>query len=177
MTPPPNSTPWGEPLSQRTLAPGIIRVTTRGHGGYYLAPAQHCHICELFPGHETFAGGPWYEEDRDWAFVALAFPGAFDGIALRAAFAMLPEPFLAPYVATELGRRTVEQVRQWEREHADEWVPLGEGTHPGGGWRVDFERVRDGARRSARFGAHALHPGTYTEAELASRWITEETRR
>lgn len=76
------NTPWGPSQTTKTLATGIISITTAGHGGIYLEPLRQSHVARLFPDFATFAGGPWYEEDEDWAVVALAFPEAFEDEAV-----------------------------------------------------------------------------------------------
>jgi hypothetical protein len=59
------------------IAPGIRRVTTASHGGYRCTQAAQRRIETAFPGFVPWAGRGWYEEDCDWAVVALAHPDAF----------------------------------------------------------------------------------------------------
>ncbi len=69
------SSPWGKVQTQKELAPGIIAVTTASHGGIWVAPDK----LEKMPIKATgYSYGGWFEEDCDWALVALAFPEAFD---------------------------------------------------------------------------------------------------
>ena len=78
----PTSSPWGPVQSATDVAPGIWFVSTESHGGYLLSNerrfAMPVHLKEVF----TFAGGNWFEEDCDWAIVALAFPDLFPPEAL-----------------------------------------------------------------------------------------------
>ena len=69
----PYSTPWGAVQQRKTLAPGIVRVSTAGHGGIYVAPWKHAEMPEPFRAIVGCAGPNWYEEDCDWALVYAAF--------------------------------------------------------------------------------------------------------
>ncbi len=68
-------TPWGTAQTIETIAEGITSVTTPSHGGIHLSPERFAQICPEWQ--ETFAGGPWFEEDHDWAKVAVTFPEHF----------------------------------------------------------------------------------------------------
>jgi len=79
-------TPWGAADHVRTVADGIVDVQTPGHGGYWLSAARLEVLRAKFPElSDSFAGFPWFEEDCDWAYVALAFPEHFDAKHLDAA--------------------------------------------------------------------------------------------
>ena len=69
------NTPWGPAQQEENIGMGIISVSTAGHGGYFV-PKE---IRALMPraALTTFAGPGWYEEDSDWALVALSFPHLF----------------------------------------------------------------------------------------------------
>lgn len=79
------NTPWGYADSQRRVADGITFASTPSHGGYHLNPARHAELLARFPRFTTWAGGPWYEEDSDWAVVAITFPEAFPADAVERA--------------------------------------------------------------------------------------------
>ena len=75
-------TPWGPSQDARVVAPGITFHSTASHGGYHLSPERYAQMPEGFK--ETFAGGPWYEEDCDAAMVILVFEdelGDISGLA------------------------------------------------------------------------------------------------
>lgn len=65
-------TPWGSAQTEEQLAPGITQVSTAGHGGIHVAATLNRQIHKVW----RQAGG-WYEEDCDWALVALTFPQHF----------------------------------------------------------------------------------------------------
>lgn len=73
----PTSTPWGRADTVTKIADGIYRVDTPGHGGYWLSRSRNAVVRKRIPLFKTFAGGPWYEEDCDWAVVVAAFPECF----------------------------------------------------------------------------------------------------
>ena len=72
---PPKSSPWGLIDQSHQIAPGIWRVYTASHGGFWLSPDRQ----DAIPvGIEPFTGDrAWWEEDSDWAYVALTFPVEF----------------------------------------------------------------------------------------------------
>jgi hypothetical protein len=71
-------TPWGQSQSVKEIGPGVLCVDTQGHGGYYVTPGK---LAEAPAGlrkiTSPYSGGGWYEEDCDWALVALMFPDLF----------------------------------------------------------------------------------------------------
>ncbi len=67
------NSPWGPVQHQRIIAPGITQVSTAGHGGILLSPErQNAMPAALRRLHAS------YEEDCEWALVALAFPDEFE---------------------------------------------------------------------------------------------------
>lgn len=66
-------TPWGFADSVRLLADGIYSVSTPSHGGIKLS--ADCN--NAIPDFMRLRGG-WYEEDVEWARVAMIFPNAFE---------------------------------------------------------------------------------------------------
>lgn len=65
-------TPWGAAQTQTRIARGIIQVSTAGHGGIHLSSTLNA---KVHPAWRDRKG--WYEEDCEWAFVALTFPQHF----------------------------------------------------------------------------------------------------
>lgn len=66
--------PWGPIQSATVLAPGIVSVSTAGHGGIWLSPEREAQIPENVRAiARQYAPSPWYEEDCDSAIVALWF--------------------------------------------------------------------------------------------------------
>jgi len=73
------TSPWGAVQDQKELAPGIIQVWTASHGGIWVEPAKWATMPIKTTG---YSEDGWFEEDCDWALVALAFPEAFDAKSL-----------------------------------------------------------------------------------------------
>ena len=67
-----SKTPWGKAQTIKVVTPGIISVTTSSHGGLKVSKALN----DTIPAAGRKANG-WYEEDCEWAIVALCFPAAF----------------------------------------------------------------------------------------------------
>ena len=73
-------TPWGTAQTRTPLGTGIVQVTTAGHGGIGLDKARNALV---HPAWRNRAG--WYEEDCEWAIVAVTFPNLFSAAQLIAA--------------------------------------------------------------------------------------------
>jgi len=74
-------TPWGRPNTRRTVADGITFYSTPSHGGYGLSDARLDEMPACLK-EQLWAGEGWFEEDCDWARVALAFPEYFPADAI-----------------------------------------------------------------------------------------------
>lgn len=71
-------TPWGPTQQIEQKGGGIIHVSTASHGGLLVPPAMY----DAMPAplrQNAYGGGNWFEEDCEWALVALAFPQHFTG--------------------------------------------------------------------------------------------------
>jgi len=73
----PTYSPWGRPDECDEIAPGIWRVFTPSHGGFIISQQRRDRMPPVLRDFQTFAGGNSYEEDCDWAIVALAYPDHF----------------------------------------------------------------------------------------------------
>lgn len=73
-------TPWDAAQTATQYGPGVVSVTTAGHGGFRLDPEQNA----LIPARWRANDG-WYEEDCDWAKVAASFPDLFTDFEKRCA--------------------------------------------------------------------------------------------
>jgi hypothetical protein len=77
-------TPWGVPQHIRTLAFGIQSVSTAGHGGVKLSAERNAQI----PDYMRNTDG-WYEEDVEWAKVAVVLLDAFSAESVGDAYRTL----------------------------------------------------------------------------------------
>ena len=64
--------PWGKIQYRRFYGEGIMSVGTAGHGGFFVDKSLRQTMPEYF---QTKDG--WYEEDCEWAIVAVCFPERF----------------------------------------------------------------------------------------------------
>ena len=67
-------TPWGKSDSSEKLATGVMRYGTPSHGGYHLSGSANEKVHASWRSDDG-----WYEEDCEWAIVALTFPELFEG--------------------------------------------------------------------------------------------------
>ena len=75
------TSPWGRPDFEEKIAEGITVCSTPSHGGYHLSPDRNAQVNEAWKQvGESFGWNRaegWYEEDVDWAIVAITFPECF----------------------------------------------------------------------------------------------------
>lgn len=105
------STPWGESQTEQEIAPGITFYSTASHGGYHLTDERVAEMPKALRDFVPFGGpqagpGRWFEEDCDWAVVALAFPQHFPAEAIPAAMTTLKgyKPHLYAELVREQGK-------------------------------------------------------------------------
>lgn len=143
-------TPWGAADYSKAVAPGITWYSTPGHGGYHVDDEQNAKIKALFPNAKIWAGNGWYEEDCDWALVALAFPELFEAPEIRAALRTVQGREDAPTIGLHFSMLKA-RVKAWEDLHFWEWERGSMGSAPDGYgrgcWHVWFRRVGDGAQQ------------------------------
>ena len=78
------NTPWGKADGSKVIADGIVAYHTPSHGGLWISDERRTQMPDELRNIPTFAGGNWYEEDCDWAIVALAFPQYFPNDQINA---------------------------------------------------------------------------------------------
>ena len=66
------STPWGGSQMAVVYAEGVVAHMTSGHGGFHLSTERNAKVHPLLR-----KDMPWYEEDCEWAIVAISFPDLF----------------------------------------------------------------------------------------------------
>lgn len=70
------STPWGQADQVDTIAPGILCVSTPGHGGIMLDAEHVARIPRTIPAGYSGSRAAW-EEDADWSVPYLLFESEF----------------------------------------------------------------------------------------------------
>ncbi|MGQ7794504.1 DUF7007 domain-containing protein [Faunimonas sp. B44] len=116
------SSPWGKPQDILQLAVGIWQVSTASHGGIKLS----ADLNRKMPDYMRKKGG-WYEEDCEWALVALVFPHAFKPSALRYAEESARNWHPDEYeqfrqVVLQPGESRVKDERAFIERHKNDWV-------------------------------------------------------
>ena len=73
-------TPWGAAQTAEEVRPGIWRIETGSHGGYFLSKERNDGIPEALKAGTVDGQGRrgWYEEDGDAAVVEYTFFEEFD---------------------------------------------------------------------------------------------------
>lgn len=88
-----DSTPWGPADVVEHIAPGIDRAVTPGHGGYKLSEERNREVAA-----EWRDSSAWYEEDSEWAIVAITHREAFSdedvAMAHKSSRAFRPEEYM-----------------------------------------------------------------------------------
>lgn len=115
-------TPWGTAQSENTIAEGVTVVTTAGHGGIKLDAARNAKV------HKAWRQkGGWYEEDAEWAIVALTFPNLFPEAhridAHRIGKDYYPDQYEQVFKVKVLAAESYElRERDFRARTADKWV-------------------------------------------------------
>lgn len=74
-------TPWGPSQDITQIGRGIFSVSCAGHGGIFVPNDMLLTMPEALRTN-CYGGGNWFEEDCEWALVALAFPDLFSAYAV-----------------------------------------------------------------------------------------------
>ncbi|CAK02908.1 MULTISPECIES: DUF7007 domain-containing protein [Rhizobium] len=118
------STPWGGSQLATIYAEGIVSHSTSGHGGFHLSPDRNLQVDA-----SVRSAGGWYEEDSEWAIVALTFPDLFTGYERQCANEAARNTF--PDYWEKLRGRQLSAGESWlkdsaefDRVHADDWIVI-----------------------------------------------------
>lgn len=168
------NTPWGRAQSAEIYGEGIAFFSTASHGGFKVQAAQ----LATMPAILRVRDG-WYEEDCEWAKVALAFPGLFTASERRSADATLRDWYpdcwealhgraLAPGESHEKDRG------RFETEHARDWIVISASRLDDAPGTVRCIAARGGdrdtiERRTYLVPAHEYEPGRFG-------FVIDETR-
>src|SRR5579872_1511004 len=115
-------TPWGVSQTATLYAEGVTLHSTARHGGFELSDERNQKVHSLLRSKDG-----WYEEDAEWAIVAISFPHLFTAFERRCAERTVkdnwPDAFetifgkvLPPGESHEKDRRAFLEA------HADDWI-------------------------------------------------------
>ncbi len=118
------NTPWGPSQGATVFAEGVVCHSAAGHGGFHLSADRNARV-----DRRLRRPGGWYEEDAEWAIVALTFPHLFTSFERRRAeqtakdswpdaWEAIFETVLGPGQSHEKDRRGF-HVR-----HAGDWIVI-----------------------------------------------------
>lgn len=138
-------TPWGEAQSGTEYIPGIQSLDTAGHGGFWIASTRLAQMPEAIANTKTFAGQCWYEEDCDWALVAIAFPSLFNDLQLQAAIEIVKRTEYhkpaADWLASTEAQPLHDRIALFMKECGHLFRINGYGSDEDGTWRATFTRI------------------------------------
>ena len=118
------NTPWGPSQGATVFAEGVVCHSTAGHGGFHLATDRNAKV-----DRRLRRSGGWYEEDAEWAIVALTFPHLFTSFERRCAEQTVkdswPDAWEAIF-ATVLapGQSHEKDRRAFHARHAGDWIVI-----------------------------------------------------
>lgn len=116
------NTPWGVSQGATVYAEGVTAHSTAGHGGFKLSAERNRQV------HPTLrVTGGWYEEDAEWAIVAITFPHLFTAFERRGADRTIKDSWPDAWEAifgTILapGESRLKDQRVFGAEHANDWI-------------------------------------------------------
>lgn len=114
--------PWGTIDYVSHWDVGITNVGTAGHGGVKLSPGRNRQVHEVWR-----RPGGWYEEDCEWAIVAVTFPECYSpehvATARKTARNWFPDEYeVVTGETVKPGESYVRDEQLFYAEHADDWV-------------------------------------------------------
>lgn len=118
------STPWGPSQLATIYAEGIVSHMTAGHGGFHLSAERNLRVLPMLR-----KSSPWYEEDAEWAIVALTFPDLFTAYERKCADETIRNSWPSPWEAIQgrelaPGQSWTKDRDAFERKHAGDLIVI-----------------------------------------------------
>ena len=147
-TPPMVQTPWGPAHYGTKYADDVWFYSTAGHGGFMIGEKVHKTWNEALQSYYPFAGptSRCFEEDCDWAIVALAMPDLFTArdiaFAVNTARMMVKmqhgrnEESITRFFNSDEGQRVQAFADAWRQQMADDGY-----YHKGSGYTETIDGV------------------------------------
>lgn len=115
-------TPWGSSQGATIYAEGVVAHTRAGHGGFQLSLGRNAQVDAALR-----TGDGWYEEDDQWAVVAVTFPALFTTYERKFADRTFRDKWPGEWErkygrVLEPGESQAKDREAFEREHAGDWV-------------------------------------------------------
>lgn len=116
------NTPWGVSQGGTVYAEGIAAHSTAGHGGFKLSAERNRKVHPMLR-----AAGGWYEEDAEWAIIAITFLHLFTAFERRCAERTIKDSWPDAWEAIfgrilAPGESRLKDQRVFDAEHANDWI-------------------------------------------------------
>lgn len=164
------NTPWGAADWAINYAEGIDCFSTPGHGGFRLSAVRRLQMPAGLRGFVGYGGPGWYEEDCDWAVVALAFPEVFEAhdvwAAVRTArgFSDGYGASLRAWLDSPGAASVLAIAARFELENGHKFTSGNEGT-AGNGWFIEARTINGSRICNFWFPEVPRLPSPYTYRE------------
>lgn len=117
-------TPWGRSDGYIDYGDGVERHTTPSHGGFWVPKRLNKSIPDSYR-----RSNGWYEEDCEWAKVAVSLPHLFTDRERRTADRILRDWFPDEYeqvngIILEEGQSRTKDERILRARHANDWIVI-----------------------------------------------------
>ena len=118
------NTPWGPSQGATVFAEGVVCHSTAGHGGFHLAASLNAKV-----DRRLRRPGGWYEEDAEWAIVALTFSHLFTSFERRSAERTVKDSWPDAWevifgTVLEPGQSHEKDRRAFHARHAGDWIVI-----------------------------------------------------
>lgn len=128
------TTPWGLSQGATLYGEGVVFHSTASHGGFHLSEERNTLVDHRLQKHNG-----WYEEDAEWAIVAMTFPDLFTNLERRSAYQTVKDSWpdaWEPITGTTLepGQSFEKDRRTFHQRHAEDWIVISairSDHHPG----------------------------------------------
>lgn len=115
-------TPWGTSQGASVYAEGVTAHSTAGHGGFKLSAERNRKVHSMLRS----AGG-WYEEDAEWAIIAISFPHLFTAFERRCAERTVKDSWPDAWevisgTILQPGESHEKDRRAFDTAHAHDWI-------------------------------------------------------
>lgn len=116
------NSPWGKVEQKAEIADGVVFVSTARHGGFKLDRKRNNKVPLVFRNK-----GGWYEEDCEWAKVALTFPEMFSAENVNSAHKTAKDYFPDEYekhfnIVIPTDSSSTKRDRAFKAENQDNFV-------------------------------------------------------
>lgn len=162
-------TPWGPSQDTHEVTPGIVQVSTAGHGGILLDSERWAYLLRHMPDFKSWAEKGALEEDVDAAAAALLWPALFGAKAVYYAVQTARCDFhncdvMRAFLDSPAGAKARTMAEEFKASIADLWE-RGSMWTEGKGWGVGFTHVTTGEYQTVNFPGYP-EKSHYSTAEL-----------